>query len=121
MPSRPPVLNVKRRGCRSAVFNSPSRASATLTQAKTYPRSEEHTSELQSLRHLVCRLLLEKKKNDKPAAGGDSAPPPAVRRSIQRGDRARREALIRSVLIGTDLRHHDIGCTVTAERLRTPV
>src|SRR5437899_9763228 len=27
-------------------------------------RSEEHTSELQSLRHLVCRLLLEKKKNE---------------------------------------------------------
>src|SRR5436853_2844661 len=26
-------------------------------------RSEEHTSELQSLRNLVCRLLLEKKKN----------------------------------------------------------
>src|SRR5258708_24152689 len=30
-------------------------------QAKT--RSEEHTSELQSPDHLVCRLLLEKKKN----------------------------------------------------------
>src|SRR2546425_2314416 len=30
------------------------------------PRSEEHTSELQSLAYLVCRLLLEKKKkNDK--------------------------------------------------------
>src|SRR5262245_63330999 len=29
------------------------------------PRSEEHTSELQSLRHLVCRLLLEKKKQHK--------------------------------------------------------
>src|SRR5471030_3454331 len=28
-------------------------------------RSEEHTSELQSLRHLVCRLLLEKKTNTK--------------------------------------------------------
>src|SRR5437899_4775141 len=28
----------------------------------TRVRSEEHTSELQSLRHLVCRLLLEKKK-----------------------------------------------------------
>src|SRR5215472_18822434 len=28
-------------------------------------RSEEHTSELQSLRQLVCRLLLEKKKNKK--------------------------------------------------------
>src|ERR1035438_10802442 len=29
-------------------------------------RSEEHTSELQSLRHLVCRLLLEKKKKRNP-------------------------------------------------------
>src|SRR5690625_5312600 len=29
------------------------------------PRSEEHTSELQSRGHLVCRLLLEKKKNNK--------------------------------------------------------
>src|SRR5689334_24017778 len=29
------------------------------------PRSEEHTSELQSQFHLVCRLLLEKKKNTK--------------------------------------------------------
>src|SRR5437899_1287144 len=35
--------------------------SATTAQA----RSEEHTSELQSLRHLVCRLLLEKKKKKK--------------------------------------------------------
>src|SRR5437899_4635728 len=31
----------------------------------TRRRSEEHTSELQSLRHLVCRLLLEKKKTNK--------------------------------------------------------
>src|SRR5262245_56423286 len=30
-----------------------------------FSRSEEHTSELQSLRHLVCRLLLEKKKKKK--------------------------------------------------------
>src|SRR5437899_3748154 len=30
-----------------------------------YGRSEEHTSELQSLRHLVCRLLLEKKNPDR--------------------------------------------------------
>src|SRR5229473_5635666 len=29
------------------------------------PRSEEHTSELQSLAYLVCRLLLEKKKKHK--------------------------------------------------------
>src|SRR5205814_8122353 len=36
----------------------------TLFQGLTL-RSEEHTSELQSLRHLVCRLLLEKKKKIK--------------------------------------------------------
>src|SRR2546425_3009614 len=33
-------------------------------------RSEEHTSELQSLAYLVCRLLLEKKKNKKCANTG---------------------------------------------------
>src|SRR5687767_15396869 len=31
---------------------------------RSRPRSEEHTSELQSLAYLVCRLLLEKKKNN---------------------------------------------------------
>src|SRR5205814_8393799 len=36
-----------------------------LACPKTSCRSEEHTSELQSLRHLVCRLLLEKKKKKK--------------------------------------------------------
>src|SRR5687768_18249255 len=34
----------------------------------TRPRSEEHTSELQSRLHLVCRLLLEKKKKREPEA-----------------------------------------------------
>src|SRR5438045_8349935 len=33
-----------------------------IDRAVAKRRSEEHTSELQSLRHLVCRLLLEKKK-----------------------------------------------------------
>src|SRR5690554_7057398 len=33
--------------------------------SKHFPRSEEHTSELQSRPHLVCRLLLEKKKKIK--------------------------------------------------------
>src|SRR2546425_605374 len=33
-----------------------------LALARDHPRSEEHTSELQSLAYLVCRLLLEKKK-----------------------------------------------------------
>src|SRR5438045_7645457 len=42
-------------------------SSSTMVPARNMSwamsRSEEHTSELQSLRHLVCRLLLEKKKN----------------------------------------------------------
>src|SRR3712207_8609410 len=33
------------------------------SEKKWMPRSEEHTSELQSRQYLVCRLLLEKKKN----------------------------------------------------------
>src|SRR2546422_7020902 len=37
---------------------------AAVKRAMT-PRSEEHTSELQSRLHLVCRLLLEKKKQNK--------------------------------------------------------
>src|SRR2546423_8261440 len=36
-------------------------ATAALIAWAGYPRSEEHTSELQSLAYLVCRLLLEKK------------------------------------------------------------
>src|SRR3989442_6393701 len=35
-------------------------------------RSEEHTSELQSRPHLVCRLLLEKKKHDHAKRASDS-------------------------------------------------
>src|SRR2546422_2312694 len=38
------------------------RTSPYLTHAVFHRRSEEHTSELQSRLHLVCRLLLEKKK-----------------------------------------------------------
>src|SRR2546425_10492712 len=37
---------------------------ADLELQPTHVRSEEHTSELQSLAYLVCRLLLEKKKKD---------------------------------------------------------
>src|SRR5258708_29075825 len=51
--------------------SSPASATCSRYQAITWPRpemniasrSEEHTSELQSPDHLVCRLLLEKKKN----------------------------------------------------------
>src|SRR2546422_1841075 len=37
---------------------------AEETRKSAFKRSEEHTSELQSRLHLVCRLLLEKKKTD---------------------------------------------------------
>src|SRR6266404_9828289 len=37
---------------------------AAVRMAGAEPRSEEHTSELQSLAYLVCRLLLEKKKKN---------------------------------------------------------
>src|SRR2546425_7988750 len=37
----------------------------SVTDFQEFARSEEHTSELQSLAYLVCRLLLEKKKKKK--------------------------------------------------------
>src|SRR3989442_468989 len=40
-----------------------------VTRPRSLFRSEEHTSELQSRPHLVCRLLLEKKKLSKGCAG----------------------------------------------------
>src|SRR2546422_8279518 len=48
---------------------SSARTETWLSSSRTTrsPRSEEHTSELQSRLHLVCRLLLEKKKKH---AGG---------------------------------------------------
>src|SRR5262245_11925679 len=52
----------------SRCSNTTSPFSLPITAARSNEkgdRSEEHTSELQSLRHLVCRLLLEKKKNNK--------------------------------------------------------
>src|SRR5689334_24446480 len=45
--------------------NHRARAMDNNTPSRTMVRSEEHTSELQSQFHLVCRLLLEKKKKKK--------------------------------------------------------
>src|SRR5947199_716623 len=47
-------------------------------------RSEEHTSELQSLRHLVCRLLLEKKKKSttKHSTAYNNIPAPSPTRAV---------------------------------------
>src|SRR5690349_23063738 len=50
--------------------------SYTTTPSRAGVRSEEHTSELQSRRDLVCRLLLEKKKKKQPSR---SEKPPASR------------------------------------------
>src|SRR4051794_41639836 len=44
------------------VTRSPTRPCASASLTKSGERSEEHTSELQSPVHLVCRLLLEKKE-----------------------------------------------------------
>src|SRR2546422_1157869 len=41
-------------------------------------RSEEHTSELQSRLHLVCRLLLEKKKSSEKPEQANSVPSPSA-------------------------------------------
>src|SRR2546429_9737904 len=51
----------------SASCSAPGRLRRSTSTASTRPwrRSEEHTSELQSRLHLVCRLLLEKKKKKK--------------------------------------------------------
>src|SRR3712207_7146894 len=57
-PSPPSVRSSVRRPATTA--SPPSSRAAPPTPA---PRSEEHTSELQSRQYLVCRLLLEKKKN----------------------------------------------------------
>src|SRR2546422_4622219 len=56
-----PALYISRMPCGVMMAGGP----ASTSQASKYPRrgrSEEHTSELQSRLHLVCRLLLEKKK-----------------------------------------------------------
>src|SRR5690349_22677015 len=49
-------------GLACSLLGSFTSAQAKMIQAETLCRSEEHTSELQSRRDLVCRLLLEKKK-----------------------------------------------------------
>src|SRR5258708_21510963 len=76
---RSPMINsrLRKRSCcaRSAQrstrlcrrFWKPPRPSRDGTTERKNRRSEEHTSELQSPDHLVCRLLLEKKKNNRHA------------------------------------------------------
>src|SRR5438477_2258460 len=57
---RPQLQDVDALGIETVRRNLPQNAAVLETAGK--PRSEEHTSELQSHVNLVCRLLLEKKK-----------------------------------------------------------
>src|SRR3712207_8365825 len=60
--ARGPELSLQRRHRHEAVGGARHPEVADLVE---HPRSEEHTSELQSRQYLVCRLLLEKKKKVK--------------------------------------------------------
>src|SRR2546429_5859128 len=51
---------------RTGWWYRPAPASLPTRTPRASSRSEEHTSELQSRLHLVCRLLLEKKKHERP-------------------------------------------------------
>src|SRR2546425_5886078 len=76
-PPLPPIAELERLGVRRASLG-PRAIQATLGRLRRIAvelrhqgtndtmRSEEHTSELQSLAYLVCRLLLEKKKTQPP-------------------------------------------------------
>src|SRR5437016_2612761 len=58
------IAKVLGANARIVIFDEPT-TSLSEENAQRLLRSEEHTSELQSLTNLVCRLLLEKKKNEK--------------------------------------------------------
>src|SRR5260370_31579480 len=61
VPLSPGPVNVPEK---CVMYLAPARGAVWVTNLVTPPRSEEHTSELQSHLNLVCRLLLEKKKHD---------------------------------------------------------
>src|SRR3989449_4402289 len=65
----PPYTNTAGMSMRAIAIMAPgmflSHPPTTSRPSMLCARSEEHTSELQSRLHLVCRLLLEKKKNNK--------------------------------------------------------
>src|SRR5207244_7062009 len=64
-PERGPPRPRHEPGGRAARVDGPDRPPRSARDGASVHRSEEHTSELQSPDHLVCRLLLEKKKKEK--------------------------------------------------------
>src|SRR5437016_9593679 len=61
-PKEPPWQNLGRLDCCLSPVTFTEEMVESENGAQVFMRSEEHTSELQSLTNLVCRLLLEKKK-----------------------------------------------------------
>src|SRR2546429_1239489 len=59
------------------------RVKGSSPQPPSELRSEEHTSELQSRLHLVCRLLLEKKKTVSPSIASTKSRPCTKRPTVQ--------------------------------------
>src|SRR2546429_2073353 len=85
----------------------------------SYARSEEHTSELQSRLHLVCRLLLEKKKNNQSLSltsyASSERPPPhptlaAFPPTLALIPRARRPPAAQRPLYARDS-HHSVNAS----------
>src|ERR1041385_9365958 len=68
----------------SAGPNNSERQTANCLCAKRRPRSEEHTSELQSRLHLVCRLLLEKKQQIDTYARQQRFTPSSTQHALER-------------------------------------
>src|SRR3712207_866694 len=93
------------------MFDVPCLGTMAHSWVQLFPRSEEHTSELQSRQYLVCRLLLEKKNNDH-----DRGPvgPLVKRQQVARERHDHREdqqdrpddtAELASVLVGSEQEH----------------
>src|SRR2546425_7133134 len=68
-PKRPMAPASAKKRLRTSRSVAPSAFRMPISRRRSRMRSEEHTSELQSLAYLVCRLLLEKKKNNQPPDG----------------------------------------------------
>src|SRR5438552_6645047 len=64
-PATPLVASLVAAERRAITGTEPTPSAAAASNQTPADRSEEHTSELQSSDHLVCRLLLEKKKKKK--------------------------------------------------------
>src|SRR2546422_9768248 len=64
LPTRPLCRKICHSDCTENCPSAPPASTQEVSESENRPatRSEEHTSELQSRLHLVCRLLLEKKK-----------------------------------------------------------